>query len=196
MVPADLPAGLVARGRFLHVSGISLAIGDGARALVDMAIAQARQAAARVAFDPNVRLSLWPVERARAVIEATVRRCDLFLPSLDDMRLLFGLTDPAAIAAFALDRGAGLVLLKAGRDGAWLADRDGLRRVPGFAVAAVDATGAGDCCDGAFLARLARGDAPDRAARYACAAAALTTTGFGAVAPIPEPAAVAALLAG
>ena len=50
---------------------------------------------------------------------------------------------------------------------------------------AVDATGAGDCFDGSFLARLAAGDDAISAARWASAAAALTTTGYGAVAPLP-----------
>ena len=50
---------------------------------------------------------------------------------------------------------------------------------------AVDATGAGDCFDGSFLARLAAGHDAVSAARWASAAAALTTTGYGAVAPLP-----------
>ncbi|MES2099834.1 MAG: PfkB family carbohydrate kinase, partial [Pseudomonadota bacterium] len=60
---------------------------------------------------------------------------------------------------------------------------------------AVDATGAGDCFAGALLARLAAGDAMLDAVTWANAAAALTTTGFGAVAPIPRPADVRALVA-
>ena len=58
-------------------------------------------------------------------------------------------------------------------------------RIPGHEVKAVDATGAGDCFCGATLARLAAGDSIWDAARYANAAAALATTGFGAVEP-PE----------
>ena len=52
-------------------------------------------------------------------------------------------------------------------------------------VNVLDATGAGDCFVGAFLARLTDGATLEAAVRYANAAAALTTTGFGAVAPIP-----------
>ena len=59
----------------------------------------------------------------------------------------------------------------------------------------MDATGAGDCFDGAFAARLVAGDDPFAAARYANAAAALATTGYGAVAPLPRDADVRALLA-
>jgi 2-dehydro-3-deoxygluconokinase len=77
---------------------------------------------------------------------------------------------------------------------------DRLRRpqrgaVGGHVVATVDATGAGDCFDGAFAARIVAGDDLVSAARYANAAAALATTGFGAVAPLPRDADVRALLA-
>ena len=47
---------------------------------------------------------------------------------------------------------------------------------------------------GSLLARLVAGDDLETAATYANAAAALTTTGFGAVAPIPRPEQVRALL--
>ena len=76
-----------------------------------------------------------------------------------------------------------------------LGTADGRTHVPGRIVDAVDATGAGDCFAGALLARLAAGDAMLDAVKYANAAAALTTTGFGAVAPIPRPADVRAFMA-
>jgi len=66
--------------------------------------------------------------------------------------------------------------------------------VPAHPVSAVDATGAGDCFGGAFVARLCAGDDPFSAARYANVAAALSTLGFGAVAPIPTRAAVERML--
>jgi 2-dehydro-3-deoxygluconokinase len=75
-----------------------------------------------------------------------------------------------------------------------VADANQRKHVPGFAVEAVDATGAGDCLAGSLLARLSAGDDLLEAAGYANAAAALTTTGFGAVAPIPRPPQVRELL--
>ena len=66
-------------------------------------------------------------------------------------------------------------------------------RRQGDRVATVDATGAGDCFDGAFVARLAAGDDPVSAGRYANAAAAIATTGYGAVDPLPRPGKVDAL---
>jgi 2-dehydro-3-deoxygluconokinase len=61
-------------------------------------------------------------------------------------------------------------------------------------VPLVDATGAGDCFCGNLLARLSAGASLPEAARYANAAAALSEQGFGAVAPLPRPAQVRALL--
>lgn len=86
------------------------------------------------------------------------------------------------------------MVLKCGADGLLLAGEGGRWRLAGHRVDSVDATGAGDCFDGAFLAELARGSGPLDAALYANAAAALTTTGYGAVAPIPRRADVEAFL--
>jgi 2-dehydro-3-deoxygluconokinase len=75
-----------------------------------------------------------------------------------------------------------------------VATRERRARIGGFPVEAVDATGAGDTFAGAFLARRAQGDDVATAARYANAAAALSTRGYGAVAPIPRAAEVLAFL--
>ena len=196
IVPADLPGALIAGARFLHVSGISQAISTSACDTVFAAIALARAAGVKVAYDSNLRLQLWPLERARAIIRATLAQCDLFLPSLEDARQFTGLTDRDAIIDWCLAAGASAVVLKLGPEGALLATPEARLAVAGHAVEAIDATGAGDCFAGALLARLVAGDALAVAVRYANAAAALTTTGFGAVAPIPLPAAVRALMAG
>ena len=85
--------------------------------------------------------------------------------------------------------------MKCGADGVIVSDGRRVERIAGNAVRAVDATGAGDCFDGAFAVRVQAGDDPFAAARYANAAAALATTGYGAVAPLPRDADVRALLA-
>jgi 2-dehydro-3-deoxygluconokinase len=68
-------------------------------------------------------------------------------------------------------------------------------RIAPFPCRPVDATGAGDTFGGAFVARLVAGDMLHDAARYAACAAALSTRGYGAVAPIPRAAEVRAALA-
>lgn len=196
MGPQDLPGEYLEGAKILHVSGISQAISAEACDTVFRAIEIARRAGVRVSYDTNLRLKLWPLPRARAIVAATVPQCDILLPSLEDATALTGLDDPDAILDHYLSGGAGLVVLKMGREGAILAEGTHRERIPGRVVEAIDATGAGDTFDGAFLARLLAGDAPPDAARFANAAAALSTTGAGAVAPMPDEAAVRAFLAG
>jgi len=182
--PADVPEALIAGASVLHVSGISQAIGAGPCDAVFRAIAIARSAGATVSYDPNLRLGLWPLDRARAIIQATAALADIVLPGLDDARRLTGLDDPDAILDAYLALGPRVVALSLGSDGVALATSQGRWRLPSHEVAFVDATGAGDAFDGAFLAETVAGAAPLEAARLANAAAALSTTGRGAVAPL------------
>jgi 2-dehydro-3-deoxygluconokinase len=186
MTPDDLPATLIRSAKFLHVSGISQAISSTACDTVFAAIAMARAAGVKVAYDSNLRLKLWPLARARAIIKETVALCDVFLPSLEDAEQFTGLSGSDSIIDWCLGAGAPAIVLKLGKDGAILATPQGRTQVAGHVVNAVDATGAGDCFAGSLLARLCAGDAMIDAVRYANAAAALTTTGFGAVASIPR----------
>ncbi len=196
MGPGDLPRAEIAASAVLHLSGITQAISASSRAAALEAMRLARAAGRQVSFDPNLRLALWPLEEARAAFEAALPLCDILLPGLEDARALTGLERPEEIAERLLEAGPRLVALTLGAEGVLLAERGGaLQRIPGLAVEAVDASGAGDCFDGAFLARLAAGDDPARAARYAAAAASLSTRGYGAVAPIPRAEEVRAALA-
>ncbi len=194
MRASDLPMGIVGSAHVLHVSGISQAISASACDSVFAAIDTARNAGAKISFDSNLRLKLWPLSRARAVITATIRVCDWFLPSLDEAAQLSGHAEPQAILDWSHTQGASLVALKMGGDGVWISTARFRERIPGHRIDVVDATGAGDCFDGALLTRLSAGDAPVDAARYANAAAALATTGYGAVAPLPTDEAVRAFL--
>jgi 2-dehydro-3-deoxygluconokinase len=195
MRPEDVPLERVRAARIVQASGISLAISTSACDAVLHAFDTARAAGATVAFDSNLRLKLWPPARARAMIGAAAGMADLFFPSLDDATLLCGLDDPDAIVDWSHRLGAKAVLLKLGGQGVLASDGTRRERIAGHRVDAVDATGAGDCFCGACLARIAAGDTLWEAARYANAAAALSTTGFGAVGPLPRPDAVRALLA-
>jgi 2-dehydro-3-deoxygluconokinase len=128
-------------------------------------------------------------------MHAAMAQVDYALPGLEDVRTLTGLVEPEAMLDFYLRLGPRVVVLKMGEAGAWVATTRQRVLIPAFLVQAVDATGAGDTFCGAFLARILAGDDPEAAARYAAAAAALKCMGYGAVAPIPLPEQVIALMA-
>jgi 2-dehydro-3-deoxygluconokinase len=186
MKPADLPQALIRRAKVLHLSGISLAISPSACDTGFAAMAAAREAGVAVSFDTNLRLKLWSPDRAREVITAALRACDIALPSLDDMTVLTGLSEPDAIIDHCLALGAKTVALKLGAAGAVVATANERHRIAPHRCTPVDATGAGDVFGGAFVTRLLAGDALHDAGRYAAVAAALSTEGYGAVEPIPR----------
>jgi 2-dehydro-3-deoxygluconokinase len=191
MKPEHLAQEILSSCTFMHASGISLAIAQDA---VMEAFRIARRAGAMVAFDANLRLKLWPLERAREAIAQATAMADHFFPSLDDAQALSGRQEVEDILAWAHGLGAKNVFLKLGEGGVVVSDGSSFTRIPACRVPFADATGAGDCFAGAALARLCAGDGLVDAARYANAAAALKTTGFGAVGPIPRPEAVRRLL--
>jgi 2-dehydro-3-deoxygluconokinase len=195
MMPEDLPADAIRQSKILHVSGISQAISSSAADAVFAAIEVANAAGVQTSYDTNLRLKLWPLPRARGVIHAAVAQCTIALPGYDDARELTQLEEPDAIADFYLQLGPRIVALTLGSKGTLVATPDRHEMVAAMPVDAIDATGAGDTFDGAFLAELAAGRDPFAAARYANAAAALSTLGYGAVAPMPHRKQVEAFLA-
>jgi 2-dehydro-3-deoxygluconokinase len=186
MTPQDLPRERIAQAKVLHLSGISAAISDTACDTCFAAIDVARAAGVQVSFDTNLRLKLWPIARARAVMRELIRLSDICLPSLEDISAVSGLQDPDALLDYCLGLGAKVVALKMGEQGAYVTDGQRRVRIAPHPCRPVDATGAGDTFGGALLARLVAGDALEPAARYATVAAALSTEGYGAVEPIPR----------
>ena len=183
--PGDLPLQAIRAAKIFHLSGISLAISPTAREAGFAAIDAARDAGVRVSFDTNLRLKLWPLDAARAAIDAAIARCDICLPSYDDVVEIYGERDENRLADLILAKGPKIVALKLGADGTLIAEPGKRTRLAPHRCVPVDATGAGDTFGGAFVARLAMGDDAVAAGRYAAIAAALSTQGYGAVAPIP-----------
>lgn len=194
MHPEFLPTGYIAQARLLHASGISQAISTSACDAVFAAFGIARSAGRLVSYDPNFRPKLWPLERARAVIHETCRLADFVFPSLDEARLLTGLDDAEEIARFYLGLGPKVVALKMGAEGSLVATAEGFERHRPFRVDSIDMSGAGDTFDGAFVTAFLEGRSPAECARFANAAAALTTTGLGCVSPIPHRRAIEELM--
>ena len=115
---------------------------------------------------------------AKDVPDSLLALCDVLTPNEHEVELLGGVARLRSLGATA-------VIVTRGEQGADLHHDDEVVRVPAFPVEAVDATGAGDTFSGALCARLAAGDTYATAARFASAAAAISTTRRGAVPSIP-----------
>ena len=113
------------------------------------------------------------------LIEPALAYVDYFCPNQEEGRQLTGETEPAAIAQRLHQAGVKTIIVKLGPAGCYVNGPEGAFSSPGFAVRAIDTTGAGDCFEAAFLAALCRGNNLQHAARFANAAAALSTLGMG-----------------
>ena len=108
------------------------------------------------------------------------------IPNADEARELAGEDDAEAAARALAARSGAPVLVTIGADGALLVEGDAVERLPAPAVDVVDTTGAGDAACGALAAELAAGRPVLEAARFAMAAAALSTRAAGARAGMPR----------
>ena len=72
-----------------------------------------------------------------------------------------------------------ILVLKNGSKGSRIYQRSSVEEVGVYQVEQADATGAGDCFDGAFLAGLVQGKSVKEAAQMGAAAGALNAAAFG-----------------
>jgi ribokinase len=147
-------------------------------------------AAVELAAKAGVPVILNPAP-ARPLPNSLLKRISILTPNETEAELLTGIkvTDAAAAAKACSklrSRGVGIVILTLGKRGAFLADANGQRLVPGFKVKTVDSTAAGDIFNGALSVALAEGKAVLDAVRFASAAAALSVTRLGAQPSAPS----------
>jgi fructokinase len=191
--PADLDPATVTGADVLYTGSICL-LREPFRTAAREAWAGSRNI--RV-FDPNVRPKLLPDEAAltalRDLAEEFFAGADLVKLSSADAQLLYGDSDPAAAADRIRGLGARAVVVTCGARGAHVAAADGAVLLPAPAVAAIDATGAGDSVMGALVRRLLADGLPSDLAgwqhhvRYALAVAGLVCERQGGATAMPTP---------
>ena len=183
---ADALNGALAGAEIVYFSGISLAIlNSRARGHLMKAIHLAREAGARVAFDPNERPALWTSKEVMgSTITAGAILADVVLPTFPDEQALFGDASPEAVAERYMSAGAEEVVVKNGAEPAFVASRESQDWVaPQAGAKSVDPTGAGDSFNGAYLSARAAGASPLEAAEKAHATAATVIGYKGALVP-------------
>ncbi len=141
-----------AHTRFLHVSGITLALSTASSGIARRAMLETKRGGGAVSLDVNYRQRLWAREEAAAAVRAVAPLVDVLVCTAEDARDLFGAvgTAEAALANLQALLGVETVVLTLAADGA-IASRNGVTmRRGGFVVETVDRVGAGD----AFVAGL------------------------------------------
>jgi 2-dehydro-3-deoxygluconokinase len=137
---------------WVHIGGITPALGSGPDATTRAAADWAAQRGIPISLDPNFRPALWSASQARQWLLQILPQVDVLLMSEDEAELLFGRRDDASIATAAAGYGVGRVVIKRGDRGAVAIDEDGAVYTAHTPGDEIDPVGAGDAFDAGFVA--------------------------------------------
>ncbi len=178
--PADVPDSALAGAELVHLTGITMALGEGPRELVVEVARRARAAGAIVTFDPNYRPALWtsPGEAA-AAMAPVLEHVDWCLCGATEAELLHGSSGLRTVVRHADRTVIG-----------------GLTVTPARAEEVVDELGAGDAFAAGFAYGLLHGWDAEACVRAAHVIAGWALRGTGDWETLPRLADVRHLLAG
>lgn len=168
--------------KHLHITGITLALGEGTRAFVVAVMKRASELGLTVSFDPNIRTTLKEPVFWKEAIQDVLPYVDVFMPGRAEAVLLFGNQSDEALIQAGLEQGAAIVTMKLGEEGSLTGSKSMIHKEKGYPIqATVDTVGAGDAYAAGFLSVLTQHDINEDdwirdAARRANAMGAIATT--------------------
>ncbi|MFJ9365235.1 sugar kinase [Nocardia sp. NPDC101769] len=178
----EIDTAQIAAAGVLHITGITPALSDSARAAVDLAVDIAAAAGVPISLDVNYRRALWSPGRAAAELTKLTSRADILFAGADEAAMLLrtgGSETLVSVAESLAALGPSEVVLKLGAEGA-VAWADGvLLREEAVPVTVVDPVGAGDAFAAGYLAGLLDGGSVSERLRLAslCGAFAVSVPG-------------------
>jgi 2-dehydro-3-deoxygluconokinase len=205
LAPGDIDravdGGLFEGARWLHLTGITPALSETARAATIRARDVAREAGLMVSLDINLRRRLWSDAAAGPTLRGLATGVDVVLGSPDEVAVIADAdpaADPAELAANVATVGPSTVIVKLGAGGA-LGLEAGATPVliPALPVPiVVDPVGAGDGFCAGFIAGRLDGVDLETALRMGNACGALAVAAVGDQAGLPDREELGRLLAG
>ncbi|MFC9351668.1 sugar kinase [Arthrobacter sp. NPDC057013] len=168
--PSDVDEELISSAGLLHLTGITPALSESARATIFEAIAIAKTAKVPVSFDLNYRAKLWSADEAREVYREIIPIADIVFAGDEEAAIAVGAeSDPEDLAHRLAKLGPRQSIIKLGAAGA-IALIDGqLYRQPPVLVEAVDTVGAGDAFVAGYLAEFMNHASPPERLQTAAA---------------------------
>lgn len=135
--------------RFLHLTGVYLALSREARNNVNKLLNSPKLKETTIFFDPNIRPALWESEELMvSTINSVAFKSNIFLPGIKEAQKLTGLETTNDISNYYFTNSPDMsaVIFKLGAQGAEIHYRNGeVTLVPGFkAEKVIDTVGAGD----------------------------------------------------
>jgi len=177
--PCDIDSEYIKEAQVFHSSGITQAISESSCDAVFRAVEIAKEKGVVFSYDPNLRLKLWSLPRARAIINLSFEMADIVFPNLEEAQILTNLEEPEHIVKNILKRGPRIVVLKLGGGGCMVGTEEKIFMEPSVKVEVIDSSGAGDAFDAGFITGYLAGWDLRRAAHFANIVGAITCLSKG-----------------
>ena len=167
--------------KYMHIMGCSLMSSVEFANEIVKTMMMMKERGVRISFDPNVRLEMMRDPAVLKILQTVFDNSTILMPGVAELKMLSGEDDlDKAIEKVFENPDLEILVLKNGSKGSKIYTREGLAVEQGiYKVEQLDATGAGDSYDAAFICGLAEGRSLEEAAKMGAAAGALNAAAFG-----------------
>ena len=165
--------------RYFHVMGCSLFADIEFAKEILKAAQTAKKIGAKVSFDPNIRKELIGEKETDKILENLMRLTNVFCPGRKNFFVDRKRNSEEAVEECFKNPELEILALKQGSRGSKIYTKEKTVETGIYRIQPVDATGAGDSFDAAFICGLCEGKRIEEAAKMAAAAGAINTAAFG-----------------
>ena len=191
----EVDKSIIDEAKVFHFGTLSLT-DEPVRTTTQRCVAYAKEKGKLITCDPNLRKPLWPSEAAaKEQIAWSLNQADVVKISDEEVEFLWNCTPEEGADKLLTECGVSLAMVTLGPNGCLLKTANACFRTPSPKVHPIDTTGAGDIFGGSAVSRLLELDKPigdlteaDLAyiAKFAAAAASLSTESMGGIPSIPK----------
>jgi len=186
--PADIDPGYIKGCKIIYVTGITPALSESARAATQEILRLAANNGQTIVFDPNLRLKLWGIDRARTTLIPMMTKSTFVLPGEEELKLLMNCEDLERAIERAHEIEIKNLIIKRAAQGAMvaIAGKDSIS-LPAFVLQnPVSSMGAGDCFAAGFVAGFLKNQPLEECARWANAMGSFCLMGWGPYQTLPD----------
>ena len=171
---SDIDLDLFVNARILHIGGIMKMYKLDPACVLNQAQKKGMLTSVDTDWDDSKGWLDW--------IKPSLPYIDIFMPSIEEARMISQKESPQEIAEFFLPFGLKVFVLKMGKDGCYVRTSNTELSIPSYKnIVAVDTTGAGDAFAAGFLTGYFKGWTLEKSAKLANACGAMCVTALGAI---------------
>ncbi len=166
--------------KYFHIMGCSITANEHFANMILTLARQIKYMGGSISFDPNIRPELIKNENIFNKIYEIIDIADVFLPGKEELLQLSKKDSVKEAVDWCFEHpNIKIVVVKNGSHGCTVYTRTRVLSTGVYNITPVDATGAGDSFDAAFICSLIEGKDLENSVKYASATAALNTAAFG-----------------